>query len=409
MQRVKMMKKYADFILQKALPPRFLQNVMIFADVSMHVFAEYFTGELYKAKAHKVRLFYYDTEVDRFSLMNTPETRLNQVFSPILAALKEAKQENFTVLALRGPSSSLEVKFPLKKEHRYVQEVEAQALQDVVDYKKGSLPCLEIAVPTKAWARSTYPSLTPVQSMDRLWKAIYEKVGLLDHPAESEYPERAQDLARIASKLDALSLDKLIVSDEATGTKLALVLPVRHRWVGPLLIEGEDVFYRRFPDLSVSTAPHSHGATGVLFSTAPFSFHGQRIKGAKLNFENGKITSYEVKEGEEVFKKALKVDEFSVRLGGISLVDERDSFSKDEPFEDEILDEGRTTHLTLGKSSYRCFENGYDKTSRELQSHGLNQSALKLNVPIGSNTLFIAGESQGGKSVPIVVEGKIVL
>ena len=54
MQRVKMMKKYADLIIRNGLNTQARQDVAIIANAEMHTFVGYFVAELYKMHVHSV-------------------------------------------------------------------------------------------------------------------------------------------------------------------------------------------------------------------------------------------------------------------------------------------------------------------------------------------------------------------
>lgn len=93
MQRVKMMKKYADLIIRNGLNTQARQDIVVIANAEMHTFVGYFVAELYKMHVHSVRVFYRDPVATRFYLMNTPETKLSPIADYIVSFYKEASEK----------------------------------------------------------------------------------------------------------------------------------------------------------------------------------------------------------------------------------------------------------------------------------------------------------------------------
>lgn len=414
MQRVKMMKKYADLLIREGLTTLSRQDVAIIADVEMHVFVNYFVGELYKMKARKIRVFYWDPTLQRSYLMNTPDTKIGGANPSTLAFFKEASENKMSLVVFKAENPNLVRKVPEDKWNLFNKHLAQECIIYFAPYKKGTLAALEAVVPTKSWSEALYPELTPVQGLDRLWQELYEHVGLWDErlDAEENFENRIKALEDIAQKLNKFKLDKLLLKDPAHGTDISMVLPVKHVWSTSLRELGDknEFFLSTVPDFRVFTAPHSHGAHGVIHSSLPFSYEGKELDGVSLTFENGKVTKASAKKGQDILEEILKKDEFAVRLGEIALVNQ-DAFGtrRGNFFGDGILDENSTTHIALGQASYRSFDGGYGLTSQELQSHGLNQSTVHFDIPIGSDTLVVMGETEGGKRYKIMEKGQFAL
>lgn len=397
MQRVKMMKKYADLIIRNGLNTQARQDVAIIANAEMHTFVGYFVAELYKMHVHSVRVFYRDPVATRFYLMNTPETKLSPIADYITSFYKEASEKNFSIILFEGTDPQVLRKNTREKHQAYRKAIENSCHSSFYKYKRGTLPFVRVAVPTRDWAVSIYPELTPVQGEDRLWQDVYERSGIWRErlSAESGYRERISRLFDISQKLNSLRLAKIIITDSNTKTNLTVSLPIKHIWYSPLKTSEEfnEKFLTEMPGFFISTVPHSHGVKGVVNSTKVVYFDGEPIEDVSLTFENGKIVKATASKGQEALNKAIAVDDYSNRLGGITLVD-RDLMpeaSSEEYFDNYVLNMTEGSHITIGCASYRGFEGGYDLTPNELQSHGLNQSLLSLDFPIMSDTLSVVG------------------
>lgn len=414
MQRVKMMKKYADLLIREGLTASSRQDVAIIAEVEMHVFVSYFVSELYKMKARKVRVFYWDPSIQRSYLMNTPDTKIAKANPATVSFFKEAAESKLSLVVFRAEEPNFVRKMPEDKLIIFNHNLAEECAPYFFPYKKGTLASMEATVPTKSWSTALYPELTPVQGLDRLWQELYEYVGLWDESldAEENFEDKIKSLYDISMKLNDLKLDKLIVKDDVNKTDISMILPVRHIWsTGVRKLGDKKEFYlSEVPDFRVFAAPHSHGANGVIHSSLPFSYQGNELDDVTLTLENGKVIKATAAKGQEILDEVLKKDEFSMRLGEIALVNQ-DNFGtrRGNFFGDTLLDENSSSHIALGQASYRSFEGGYDLTSQELQSHGLNQSILHFDVPIGSDTLEIIGETDGGEKHTIMEKGRFVI
>lgn len=414
MQRVKMMKKYADLIIRNGLVNPAKHDIAIIANVDMHVFVGYFVAELYKMHVKSVRVLYIDPGFERLYLMNTPDTKVGQIPEHITAFYHEIMQNKSSVVFFEGISPALLRKFPIEKKFIYDLGMEKSRQEYYEVYKEGLLPSIRVCVPTREWAEAIYPNLTPTQAEDRIWQDVYERSGIWHERLNSEhrYRERLITLSQMVEKLGRYNLSKIVVTD-ANGTNLNIGLPVKHVWNSPLgtsIMNNGEYYIRTIPGFYLYTAPHSHNVRGVVKSSIPFFYNGELIEGAELTLENGRITKALAQKGQQALLDAINVDDFANRLGGITLVDRTYMPEAQEIkfFDNVLLDLAECTHLTIGHSTYKSYQNGAKLSSKELQSHGLNQSQLRLDFPIASDSMKVIGEDLRGHQYLLMENGKFV-
>lgn len=409
-----MMKKYADLIIRDGLINPTKHDVAIFASVDMHNFVGYFVAELYKMHVKSVRVLYSDPGYERLYLMNTPETKVTQIPEHIVSFYREIMQNKSTVVFFEGTSPALLRKFPLDKKAIYEEALQKARQEYYQVYREGLLPIVRAVVPTRGWAEEIFPDLTPTQAEDRLWQDVYERVGIWKERlnAEQTYSERVLALEQMVERLSKYSLNKLVVTD-ANGTNLTLFLPIKNVWNSPLgtsIMNNGERFIKAIPGFYLQTSPHSHNVKGVVKASIPFNYDGEWIEDAEITLESGRITKVFASKGQQALIDAINVDDFSNRLGGITLVD-RTSMPESSSykfFDNEMMDMTEGAHLTIGQSSFCDYINGARLSPKELQSHGFNQSMLRLDFPIGSDTLKVIGEDGRGRQYLLMENGRFV-
>ena len=378
-----MMKKYADLIIRNGLNIQARQDVAIIANAEMHTFVGYFVAELYKMHVHSVRVFYRDPVATRFYLMNTPETKLSPIADYITSFYKEASEKNFSIILFEGTDPQVLRKNTREKHLEKLLRI--LVIVHSINIKEELCHLLELQF------------LLVIGQFQSIQNSRQFKVKIdfgKMYMKEVEFGEK-DFLLRVDTEKESLRLAKIIITDSNTKTNITVSLPIKHIWYSPLKTSEEfnEKFLTEMPGFFISTVPHSHGVKGMVNSTKVVYFDGEPIEDVSLTFENGKIVKATASKGQEALNKAIAVDDYSNRLGGITLVD-RDLMpeaSSEEYFDNYVLNMTEGSHITIGCASYRGFEGGYDLTPKELQSHGLNQSLLSLDFPIMSDTLSVVG------------------
>ena len=74
-------------------------------------------------------------------------------------------------------------------------------------------------------------------------------------------------------------------------------------------------FIANIPTEEVFTAPDRLRVDGIVYATKPYVYNGDLIDGFWFRFENGLVTDFGAKQGEELLRKMLETDDGAKRIG----------------------------------------------------------------------------------------------
>jgi aminopeptidase len=220
-------------------------------------------------------------------------------------------------------------------------------------------------LPTAALAR--HAGLTPAQYAREVIRACF-----LDAPRPvAEWQKVHRTVQEIKRRLDGLPIARLHI--ESAGTDLALTLGARRRWVG---VSG-----RNIPSFEIFVSPDWRGAQGVFFADQPSFRSGNRVRGVRLEFRNGRVIGAHAVEGEGFLKKQLALDAGARRVGEFSLTDRRFSrisrFMANTLYDENFGGRHGNCHIALGASYSNTFAGDPRKLAPALRKRlGFNDSAL---------------------------------
>ncbi|MCU0592665.1 MAG: aminopeptidase [Desulfobacterales bacterium] len=187
----------------------------------------------------------------------------------------------------------------------------------------------------------------------------------------SEWQRIHRRAATIKRWLDRLPVAFFQV--ESASTDLVIPLGARRRWAG---VSG-----RNIPSFELFVSPDWRGVRGVYGADQPSFRNGNRVRGVRLEFKDGRVVRSAATEGGRFLKKQLAMDAGACRVGEFSLTDRR--FSKIDRFmANTLFDEnygGRfgNCHLALGSSYANTYAGDPKKLSPAAKDRlGFNQSAL---------------------------------
>ena len=166
------------------------------------------------------------------------------------------------------------------------------------------------------------------------------------------------------------------------------------------------MFAANMPTEEVYTLPKRDGVNGIVYATKPLNFNGNLIEGFWLRFENGRVTDFAAKKGEEILRGLIETDEGSHFLGEVALVPYDSPISKSGVlFYNTLFDENAACHLALGKAYPTCLKDGEKMDSVTLLQHGVNDSLMHEDFMVGSRDLEIVGTRRDGTEVQVFHEG----
>ncbi len=198
----------------------------------------------------------------------------------------------------------------------------------------------------------------------------------LDHPDPTQKWQEIFDSAQqIKSFLNSLRIEQLHLESENCDL---VVTPGKHRqWVG---VSGHNI-----PSFEIFTSPDWRGTSGVYYMDQPSYRNGNLVRGLRLEFRHGEVTSVQAEEGEEFVRKQLNVDDNAGKLGEFSLTDKRfsriDRFMAHTLYDENFGGEHGNSHIALGASYAETYAHGGKNLSEALkQELGFNDSALHWDL-----------------------------
>ncbi|NCB02961.1 MAG: hypothetical protein EOM67_12450 [Spirochaetia bacterium] len=260
-------------------------------------------------------------------------------------------------------------------------------------------------VPSLFWAKSLFQTENPV---DDMW-ALFARLLFLDEPNfPFSYTEHLKKLNSMTKRMIQSNKKYLHIKDDKTDLYVKLVhnsYP-RHKLT---LLEGTRVFMPTLFNHGISMIVETTYTHGKLFSSRPFLLLGELVEEAQLVFEGGKVVSFEAKRGKKALEVALQIDEGALRIGLMSLVEEKSVIAHLPTFGSTPIDESVTSFITLGmgESNHLRELDTYGDEQELSAKTGLNTSVLKGRIPFGNNFLAVDMYDDEG-DIPIMVNGNFI-
>ncbi len=263
-----------------------------------------------------------------------------------------------------------------------------------------------VSIPTKGWAKRVFPDVSEEEAMKKLWNAIFMATRMNLEDPVGAWEDHLKNLEEKVSFLNEKKFKKLHYIS-SNGTDLKVELPEGHIWAGGGSKNVKDVFFvANMPTEEVFTMPLKTGVNGVVYSTKPLNYGGNLIDNFKLTFKDGKVVDFEAKEGYEVLKDLLALDEGAKHLGEVALVPFDSPISQSNIiFLNTLFDENASCHFALGKAYPTNIKGGENMSDEELETKGVNDSLTHVDFMVGSKDLSIVGETKDGEKVQIFENG----
>lgn len=263
-----------------------------------------------------------------------------------------------------------------------------------------------VSIPTKGWAKRVFPDVSEEEAMKKLWNAIFMATRMNLEDPVGAWEDHLKNLEEKVDFLNEKKFKKLHYIS-SNGTDLKVELPEGHIWAGGGSKNVKDVFFvANMPTEEVFTMPLKTGVNGVAYSTKPLNYGGNLIDNFKLTFKDGKVVDFEAKEGYEVLKDLLALDEGAKHLGEVALVPFDSPISQSNIiFLNTLFDENASCHFALGKAYPTNIKGGENMSDEELERKGVNDSLTHVDFMVGSKDLSIVGETKDGEKVQIFENG----
>jgi aminopeptidase len=258
------------------------------------------------------------------------------------------------------------------------------------------------AWPTDHWAGRVYPELAVLDAKrtlagDLLW---FCRLTDEDGPGVTGWLSHQRAVMRRSQRLSKLGLTRLEL--RGPGTELDVQLVPGTLWLAGMertpsgaLVAGN------MPSEESFTSPDATATEGTFTCTLPLSFQGRLIEGLRGEFRNGRLVRLEAKRDEDRDFVAGYIDsdpKNGRRLGEVALVDSTSRIGQTgRTYYETLLDENAAAHIAFG--------NGFGGTRSEKPARRLNNSAVHLDVMIGSPDFEVTGLNAKGRRIPIIKDG----
>jgi len=253
--------------------------------------------------------------------------------------------------------------------------------------------------PTEPWAKQVYPELEPLEAQRRLARDLVWFCRVSDEDGEgiSGWVEHIKTLAARTRTLNRLKLTHLEL--RGPGTELDVELPPGTRWMGGNERAQGRSTSPNMPTEEVFTSPAPAGTNGTFRCSRPLNFRGRTIEGIAGEFQRGRLVALEAaqKDDQELLTAFLDTDRNARRLGEVALVDRSSRIGQTgRTYSNTLLDENAAAHIAFGA--------GFPHT-REPGAPRVNQSALHLDVMIGTDDFEVTGVGARDRRVPLIAGG----
>jgi len=394
------LREYAKLIVTCGVNVQKGQDVIVYADLDQPEFVQMVVEEAYKRKARKVSVEW------RFQPLEKIHVRYQSVKTMgTVTEWQKAKQEymcetipcrihiisedpdGLKGMNMEKVAKARQLSYPILKPYRDRRENKEQW-------------CIA-AVPGKAWAKKVFPELRPAAAMEKLWEVILSCSRVTEDPIQA-WADHNADMKARCDYLNSLNIRSLhYTADNGTDLTVGMIPEGCWRGGGDTSLQGI-YFNPNIPTEECFISPMKGEAEGIVYSTKPLSYQGQLIDGFFVRFEQGKVVECGAKQGEELLKTMISMDEGAAYLGECALVPQHSPICESGIlFYNTLFDENAACHLALGMGFPDTIENFQDKTLEECRELGINDSMIHEDFMIGCDSMNIDATCADGSVVAI--------
>ena len=189
------------------------------------------------------------------------------------------------------------------------------------------------------WVITRHPTPADAQKAEMsttAWENFLYDAMNRDWEAQRRLQERLVELLDPAS-------DVRIVSGEKTDLRMSV----------EGMVTLNDFGKENMPGGEVATSPVVESVEGTLFVDVPFREGGREVRGARFEFEAGRVVASDARRNEDALKGLLETDDGARRVGelGIGMNRGIDRLSHNVLFDEKM---GDTVHVALGEAMAEC-------------------------------------------------------
>ena len=172
-------------------------------------------------------------------------------------------------------------------------------------------------------------------------------------------------------------------------------------------VSRQGIFFNpNIPTEECFISPMRGEAEGIVYSTKPLSYQGQLIENFWMRFEGGKVVETGAEKGAELLHTMVTMDEGAAYLGECALVPQDSPISRSGLlFYETLFDENASCHLAVGAGYCDTIRDHHNKSLKECQELGINDSMIHVDFMIGCDTMNIDAICEDGSTVAIFRNG----
>ncbi len=400
------LKEYARLAVVTGLAVKPGQEVMISASVEVADFVHLVMEQAYKAGASDVVVEWMDSEAAKLRYQHSYMEKISQCPEWTSLMRNTMAQRRAAFLSIRSDDPRVLADVDPKKPAA-AQKASRNACGPFVEaHRNGTMPWCIIGAASPKWAQAVFPDLPEQEALDRLWDAIFQTARVDSGDAVAAWEAHRQEFQKRIAWLNEQAFDALHYQN-SLGTDLTVGLLPGGIWCGGGAATADGRWhFMNLPTEEVYTAPHRERTEGTVYSSMPLNFNGNLIDQFYLTFEKGRVVDFGAKQGEEVLRSILEMDEGAKYLGECALVPYDSPISNLEIlFYNTLYDENASCHLAVGSGISEAIEGGMSKSREELLQVGINDSLTHVDFMFGTADLSITGIRPDGTRVPVFQNG----
>lgn len=400
------LKEYARLAVVTGLAVKPGQEVMISASVEVADFVHLVMEQAYKAGASDVVVEWMDSEAAKLRYQHSYMEKISQCPEWTSLMRNTMAQRGAAFLSIRSDDPRVLADVDPKKPAA-AQKASRNACGPFVEaHRNGTMPWCIIGAASPKWAQAVFPDLPEQEALDRLWDAIFQTARVDSGDAVAAWEAHRQEFQKRIAWLNEQGFDALHYQN-SLGTDLTVGLLPGGIWCGGGAATADGRWhFMNLPTEEVYTAPHRERTEGTVYSSMPLNFNGNLIDQFYLTFEKGRVVDFVAKQGEEVLRSILEMDEGAKYLGECALVPYDSPISNlGILFYNTLYDENASCHLAVGSGISEAIEGGMSKSREELLQVGINDSLTHVDFMFGTADLSITGIRPDGTRVPVFQNG----
>ena len=405
------LKKYAHLLVHLGVNLQPGQSLVIRSEPMQREFALLLAEVAYDAGAKFVAIEYNDMRLQSVRIHKSAQETLTYLPGYLEQMAIERRDDHWAAINIVGDEDPSLLTRLDPNRLRLIQTTEYQAIMpwraSMMEMKQ---PWTIAALPTPAWAQKVFPSLPAEEAFERFWQEIRRIIRLDADDPIGAWQAHLANLQATHTTLQAKQVhalhfyDPTPAPDGKPSTDLTVGLTDQPQWVGG--VSGTPPFVPNIPTEEIFTTPHRLRVHGWTRSSRPSFPFRREVRQATFRFEDGKLVAFCGAEDQEVYEQFFAV-KGTRHLGEVALVDVSSPIYRSGlVFYNTLFDENAACHIAFGQAYPIGVAQGAHMSPQELAEAGVNNSALHLDVMIGTPTLDVTGHLADGTELAIMRQGR---